>query len=157
MRLFHSFIAVSVCLIIFTTGCSQKRDTMKYGYYYITEEESTQVEDVPSESPTEDAASIPVSDTAYGKASYYADRFHGKSTASGESYDRNKLTAAHLSLPFGTMVRVTNLVNEKQVTVRVNDRGPYSENRIIDLSYKAMEALDGISAGVIEVKIEVLK
>jgi len=52
---------------------------------------------------------------------------------------------------------VTNLVNEKQVTVRVNDRGPYSENRIIDLSYKAMEALDGISAGVIEVKIEVLK
>jgi rare lipoprotein A len=138
-------------------GCSQKSDTLKHGYYYITEEENTLKDDGPSETPTEEDASIPVSDTAYGKASYYADRFHGKSTASGEIYDRNKLTAAHLSLPFGTMVRVTNLVNEKQITVRVNDRGPYSENRIIDLSYKAMEALDGISAGIVEVKIEVLK
>lgn len=92
-----------------------------------------------------------------GKASYYADKFQGRSTASGEPYDRNKLTAAHPKLPFGTRCRVTNLSNGKTVEVRINDRGPFSKSRIIDLSYKAAAQLDGIRAGVFNVKVEVLR
>ncbi len=93
----------------------------------------------------------------YGKASYYADKFQGKPTASGELYDRNKLTAAHKTLPFGTFCRVTNAANKKMVTVRINDRGPFTRGRIIDLSYQAMRLLDGIRAGEIDVMVEVLK
>ena len=93
----------------------------------------------------------------YGKASYYADKFQGKPTASGELYDRNKLTAAHKSLPFGTLCRVTNTANKKTVTIRINDRGPFIRGRIIDLSYQAMRLLDGIRAGEIDVMVEVLK
>ncbi len=94
----------------------------------------------------------------YGKASYYAEKFQGKPTASGELYDRNKMTAAHRTLAFGTLCRVTNTANKKSVTVRINDRGPYANGgRIIDLSYRAMRLLDGIQAGEINVMVEVLK
>lgn len=93
----------------------------------------------------------------YGKASYYADKFQGRATASGELYDRDKLTAAHRTLPFGTLCRVTNTTNKKIVTVRINDRGPHVSGRIIDLSYQAMRLLDGIRAGEIDVMVEVLK
>ncbi|MCI0512323.1 septal ring lytic transglycosylase RlpA family protein [candidate division KSB1 bacterium] len=95
--------------------------------------------------------------TETGRASYYSDQLQGRSTASGEPYDRNKLTAAHRTLAFGTMVRVTNLANGKSVQVRINDRGPFAKNRIIDLSYQAAAEIDGIRAGVFEVKVEVLK
>jgi len=98
-----------------------------------------------------------VANVELGKASYYADKFQGRSTASGELYDRNKLTAAHPKLPFGTRCRVTNLTNGKVVEVRINDRGPFSKSRIIDLSYRAAEQLDGIRAGVFDVKVEVLR
>lgn len=93
----------------------------------------------------------------YGKASYYGDEFHGRKTSSGEVYDRNKLTAAHRTLPFGTVCRVTHLKNKKNVVVRINDRGPFIEGRIIDLSHKAASALDGVREGVMEVKVEILK
>ncbi len=92
-----------------------------------------------------------------GKATYYGNKFHGRKTASGERYDRRKLTAAHTALPFGTMVRVTNLDNGKKVTVRINDRGPLKNGRIIDLSRAAAEAIDMISAGVVRVGIEIVK
>ncbi|MFZ5515886.1 MAG: septal ring lytic transglycosylase RlpA family protein [Candidatus Zhuqueibacterota bacterium] len=92
-----------------------------------------------------------------GKASYYGDKFQGRKTASGELYDREKMTAAHRTLPFGTICRVTNVLNGKSVEVRVNDRGPFSKNRVIDVSYRAMSELDGIHAGLIEVKVEVIK
>src|SRR5690606_20336103 len=82
-----------------------------------------------------------------GKASFYADKFEGSPTASGEKYRHNKLTAAHKPLPFGTRVRVTNLSNNKTVDVVINDRGPYVENRIIDLSKSAAEKLDFINQG----------
>jgi rare lipoprotein A len=98
-----------------------------------------------------------VASVELGKASYYADKFQGKSTASGELYDRNKLTAAHPKLPFGTQCRVTNLANGRTVVVRINDRGPFSKTRIIDLSYRAADQLDGIRAGVFDVKVEVLR
>ncbi|MBS1976024.1 MAG: septal ring lytic transglycosylase RlpA family protein [Bacteroidetes bacterium] len=91
-----------------------------------------------------------------GKASFYADRFEGHLTSSGEKYKAGKLTAAHRTLPFGTKLKVTNLANNKSVEVVVNDRGPFVEGRIIDLSKSAAEKLEYTVQGVAEVKIEVL-
>lgn len=90
-----------------------------------------------------------------GKASFYADKFEGTVTASGEKYRHNKLTAAHKTLPFGTKVRVTNLANDKHVEVVINDRGPYVDGRIIDLSRAAAEALGFENYGLADVKLEV--
>lgn len=94
---------------------------------------------------------------AYGIASYYGADFHGKRTASGETFDQWKLTCAHRDLPFGTRLRVTNLKNEKSVIVRVNDRGPWVAGRMIDLSYAAAQKIDLIRDGVTRVKIEILR
>lgn len=91
---------------------------------------------------------------AYGTASYYSDVFHGRETASGETYDKWAFTCAHRHLPFGTNLVVTNLVNKKSVFVRVNDRGPFVKGRIIDLSYAAAKKIDMIAAGVVKVKVE---
>lgn len=97
------------------------------------------------------ACSPKVSQT--GKASYYADKFDGRKTASGEIFRNQKLTAAHKTLPFGTKVKVTNLNNGKTVKVRVNDRGPFVAGRIIDLSKKAAKKIDIDKEGVAKVKI----
>lgn len=94
--------------------------------------------------------------TQTGKASFYADKFEGRTTASGEKYKHNKLTAAHKTLPFGTKVKVTNLANNKEIEVTINDRGPYVEGRIIDLSKAAAEALGFINLGLADVKMEVV-
>ncbi|MFQ1934671.1 septal ring lytic transglycosylase RlpA family protein [Aeromonas veronii] len=91
-----------------------------------------------------------------GYASYYADRYHGKQTASGELYRNNLNSAAHMELPFGSMVRVTNLANGKSVVVKVNDRGAFKSGRIIDLSKSAFSSIANIREGVIKVKVEVL-
>ena len=91
-----------------------------------------------------------------GNASWYGQKFHNKRTASGEKFDMDKLTAAHRNLPFNTIVRVENLKNGKKVDVRINDRGPSVEGRIIDLSRKAAEKLDMIRDGVVPVRIQVL-
>lgn len=90
-----------------------------------------------------------------GMASWYGHYFQGKKTANGESYDMNGLTCAHRSLPLGSWIRVTNLRNRKSVFVRVNDRGPVPENRIVDLSYGAAKAV-GIN-GIGKVKLETLR
>jgi len=93
-----------------------------------------------------------------GVASYYHDKFNGKKTASGERFSNKDYTAAHKELQFGTKVRVTNLVNKKSVIVTINDRGPFSKGREIDLSKKAfMEISDKKTHGELSVKIEVLK
>ena len=92
-----------------------------------------------------------------GKASYYADRYHGRTTANGEKFDVNKLTAAHKTLPFNTVVRVTNLNNGKSVTVRVNDRGPFVQGRVIDLSPAAARKIDMIRDGVVPVRLDVVR
>lgn len=91
-----------------------------------------------------------------GAASYYGKRFHGRTTANGERFDMHAMTAAHRTLPFGTKVRVTNRNNGKAVIVRINDRGPYSGGRVIDLSRAAAETIGMIRAGVISVNIEVI-
>ena len=94
---------------------------------------------------------------SYGEASYYGPKFHGKKTANGEIFDQNAMTAAHKSLPFGTLCKITNRDNKKSVIVRINDRGPFVGGRILDLSYGAMKMLDGLGAGVIDVRIEIIK
>jgi rare lipoprotein A len=91
-----------------------------------------------------------------GKASFYADKFEGVQTASGEKYRHNKLTGAHKTLPFGTKVRVTNMANNRSVEVTINDRGPYVEGRIIDVSKSAAETLGFVNQGLAEVKLEVI-
>lgn len=91
-----------------------------------------------------------------GRASFYADQFHGHKTANGETFNREKLTAAHPSLPFGTWVRVTNLRNGKDVIVRINDRGPFVKGRIIDLSRGAAKEIGLTQAGTARVKLEAL-
>lgn len=91
-----------------------------------------------------------------GKASYYAEDFHGRKTSNGETYDMYKMTAAHKELPFNTLVRVTNLNNHRSVVVRINDRGPFKPGRIIDLSKGAAQKLQMINDGVIPVKLEIL-
>jgi rare lipoprotein A len=92
-----------------------------------------------------------------GVASFYADKFHGRRTASGEIFDKNKLTAAHRTLPLNSIAMVTNLKNNKKVRVKINDRGPFVSGRIIDLSKRAAEELDFISEGTAKVRIEIIK
>ena len=92
-----------------------------------------------------------------GTASWYGDYFQGKPTASGEPYEMYDMTAAHLTLPLGSFVRVTNLRNGRAVVVRVNDRGPIVPGRIIDLSYSAAEALQFRSKGLQRVRLDVVK
>jgi rare lipoprotein A len=94
--------------------------------------------------------------TLSGVASWYGPGFHGRTTANGERYNMNDMTAAHKSLKFGTMVKVTNETNGKSVVVRINDRGPYVGKRIIDLSKSAAQAIDMIGPGTASVTVEVL-
>ncbi|HTS49271.1 MAG TPA: septal ring lytic transglycosylase RlpA family protein [Bryobacteraceae bacterium] len=99
-------------------------------------------------------AQIPGVET--GLASWYGHPYHGRAAANGEIYDMEKLTAAHRTLPFGTWVRVTNLANTKSVDVRIIDRGPFIDGRIIDLSHAAAQAIDMVGPGVVEVRLDIL-
>jgi len=94
--------------------------------------------------------------TDRGEASYYADKFVGRKTANGEIYRHGKLTAAHRTLPFGTRVRVRRLDTNAEVTVRINDRGPFKRGRIIDLSRSAARKIGLLTVGVADVEIQVL-
>lgn len=89
-----------------------------------------------------------------GEASYYAHKFHGRKTANGERFNMHAMTAAHRSLPFGTVLLVTNLSNDKSIVVRINDRGPFSKKRILDLSYGAAKELGFVHNGVTKVRIQ---
>ncbi|MCW8346429.1 septal ring lytic transglycosylase RlpA family protein [Vibrio sp. ZSDZ65] len=91
-----------------------------------------------------------------GLASWYGSQFHGRLTASGEKYNMRALTAAHKTLPFGTVVRVINTNNNKSVDVKINDRGPYVKGRTIDLSQKAFEKVGSTKQGVVPIRIEIL-
>ena len=91
-----------------------------------------------------------------GVASYYGPGFHGRRTANGERFDMHAMTAAHRTLPFGTLVKVTNLSNGKTTVVRVNDRGPYVGNRVIDLSVAAAKEIGSTGSGTARVNLEVL-
>jgi len=117
-------------LMILTTGCSS-----------------------PQPKPAKHASSYHAS----GKASYYADKFQGRKTASGERFDQKALTGAHRTLRFGTKVKVTNISNGKSVVVRINDRGPFVKGRIIDLSRTAFARIGNPASGTIRVNIAVVR
>lgn len=123
-------------------------------------------QNTPAPDAAEDPADVPV-DEKYrltgeaalelerGKASWYGAQFHGRATASGEAYDKYALTAAHKTLPFGTIVRVRSVKLGREVDVRINDRGPFVSGRVIDVSEAAAEALGLVGAGVLEVSLNV--
>lgn len=92
--------------------------------------------------------------TTVGIASYYANKYHGRQTSSGERYNMHALTAAHRTLPFGSNVKVTNLENDRSVVVRINDRGPFVAGRIIDVSLEAARRLQMVTAGLARVRVE---
>jgi len=98
-----------------------------------------------------------IGDIQYGISSYYAEKFHGRRTANGEIYNMNGLSAAHQTLPLNSIVRVTNLENNKVIDLKINDRGPFIKNRVLDCSYGAAVKLGFIRKGTAMVKIEVLK
>ncbi len=93
----------------------------------------------------------------FGKATWYGKNLHGNKTASGETFDMNALTAAHKTLPFGTIVKVTNLANNKSVNIKINDRGPYGPGRVLDLSSGAFKKIASLGSGIINVQFEVVK
>jgi rare lipoprotein A len=99
---------------------------------------------------------VPAGYVEEGEASWYGAPFHGRQASNGEIYDMNKMTAAHRTLPFETIVRVTNQNNGKSAVVRITDRGPFVNNRIIDLSYAAAREIESIGRGVVPVRVEVL-
>ena len=126
---------------------------------------STDVPETPATSPSAAPAPkrsklapapAPPGYTEEGNASWYGVPFHGRHASNGEIYDMYKLTAAHRTLPFETMVRVTNLNNGKSTVVRITDRGPFVDNRIIDLSFAAAQEVDSVGPGVVPVRVEVL-
>jgi rare lipoprotein A len=110
-----------------------------------------------SSAPTRTAARAGTSELV-GLASYYAEPYHGRKTANGETFDTYEhLTAAHRTLPFNTVVKVKNENNGRDVEVRINDRGPFIDGRIIDLSLKAAREIDMVRAGVVPVKLDIVK
>jgi rare lipoprotein A len=118
------------------------------------EQRAVRVTPVSATIPEADASALK---TQEGVASYYADEFNGRKTSNGEVFDMNKLTCAHLTYPFGTILRVVNLDNGKACEVRVNDRGPFVDNRIIDLSYGAAKEVGLIGPGTARVRLEVIE
>ena len=149
--------------------------TVKYYADANTEKESTMVQNLNMMYENNDK-NVKIGDTSFaetfekemeertqythfqtGMASFYGGKWHGKKTANGEIFNQNSLTAAHRTLPFGTRVKVTNLDNGKSVVVRINNRGPYSNGRIIDLSKAAFAKIANTSKGVTKVKLEISK
>ncbi len=126
-----------ICALVLLSACGHKKVQVK--------------------APRSSSAAISSADLE-GLASYYAEPYHGRKTANGETFDTYKgLTAAHRTLPFNTMVRVTNKSNGRAVDVRINDRGPFIDGRVIDLSLRAAKEIDLVRPGIAPVKLKVLK
>lgn len=138
-RRFHSLALLWLCCA-FAAGCGHR--------IYQSQ--------APSPAPIPQPAPVPGQYVEEGVASWYGIPFNGHRTSNGEIYDMHQFTAAHRTLPFGAVVRVTNLANGKQTEVRVNDRGPFVANRIIDLSLAAAQAIEMIGPGTSPVRLEVI-
>ena len=170
-------LAVLVVLSVFSSGCASRKpiaDRRQPPPSQPTEtpaktansaKRSTDVTEAPATSPSvvpapkrNKSAPVPTPSgyTEEGNASWYGVPFHGRRASNGETYDMYKLTAAHRTLPFETLVRVTNLNNGKSTVVRITDRGPFVDNRIIDLSFAAAQEVDSVGPGVVPVRVEVL-
>lgn len=142
-------LAAGLVILLFFWGCSPAPR------YTVT---GTAEQGMQTKNSSEVLIEKPAPGTKYrGLASYYADKYHGKQTASGEIFDMYGLTCAHNQLPFNTWLEVRNLKNNRTVIVRVNDRGPFIGGRVIDLSYGAAKELEMLKTGVQEVEITVLR
>ncbi len=155
----HRLVHVAAALVLATlvTGCGGQRPIANRPPAPAAPDatapsERAKNDEPASTSPTPHAGE-PVEE---GNASWYGAPFHGRRASNGEVYDMNKLTAAHRTLPFNTVVRVTNLTNGKTTTVRITDRGPFVGNRIIDLSYAAAQEIESIGPGVVPVRLDIL-
>lgn len=158
-----SLLALSGSITLFSVGCAGKRQVSAPppaqplptpNSTSETAKNSTNVP--PPRHAKAPPAPAPVGYTEEGNASWYGNPFHGRHASNGEIYDMYKLTAAHRTLPFETVVRVTNLSNGKTTTVRITDRGPFVDNRIIDLSLAAAREIDSVGPGVVPVRLEVI-
>jgi rare lipoprotein A len=142
-----------LALAIFVTGCSGRKPVVASAppMAPVATPPATADRAIHSTTTPEGGAYI-----EEGNASWYGAPFHGRRASNGEIYDMNKMTAAHRTMAFGTVVKVTNLTNGKTAVVRITDRGPFIENRIIDLSMAAAKAIESIGPGVVPVRLEVI-
>jgi len=143
------FTLVLVALVGFTLVVNEDKITEPV----VTENMVT----VEEETITADRSLVEFVDKGNMKASWYGPGFHGRKTANGEVYDQNSFTAAHKSLKFGTLLKITNLKNNKSVVIRINDRGPYINGRDLDLSKAAASELGMVRKGVAKLKVEEIK
>ncbi len=160
-RLF--FLALSGSVGLFSIGCAAKRPVSAAPPAQPSPTPSSTTESAKNSTSVPPArhaktppTPAPVGYTEEGNASWYGNPFNGHRASDGEIYDMYKLTAAHRTLPFDTLVRVTNLNNGKSTTVRITDRGPFVDNRIIDLSLAAAREIESVGPGVVPVRLEVL-
>jgi len=146
-------------LFLFMIGCSSSRFSSKgtKDKYPHETKKSDRDEKVLEPVTKDEYTNRPVLESQTGVASYYSDKFDGKKTSFGEIFKKNDLTAAHLKYPYNTILRVINLLNNKSVILRINDRKPDFNGRIIDVSYGAAKRLEMLKSGITEVRIEVLK
>jgi rare lipoprotein A len=144
---------LAIALSVVSLGAAQRPNSSESGK---TEAKATQAKGV---APAKPAATKvkPTAPYQVGTASWYGEYFQGKETASGEPYNMYDMTAAHMKLPLGTFVKVTNLRNGRAVVLRINDRGPVVDGRIIDVSYNAARALDFKARGLQRVRLDVVK
>lgn len=148
----HPLLAICLGLLL-SQGCAMLKSPSETA---VPIETTTQPAPSPPAPPEPDKKSAPVEAKLpqTGEASWYGAKHQGKQTASGTTFDQARLTAAHPSLPFGSRIKVTNLSNGKSVEVEINDRGPFAENRIIDLSQAAAKALGMMESGTTTVRLE---
>jgi len=170
----HCLYFLSFLLLLMFSGCGSRRPVagrqpppaQPTETPSATREAGKRSTNVPETSASQPAAApaakrnkpapAPSGYTEEGNASWYGVPFHGRRASNGEIYDMYKLTAAHRTLPFETMVRVTNLNNDKSTVVRITDRGPFVDNRIIDLSFAAAREVESVGPGVVPVRVEVI-
>ena len=156
----HCVTNASIAVLLCATGCLHHRQSVPPVSRRVpppaagTTTSTTPTPTVPSTTPPRTTTPAPIIQGEEGIASWYGYPYHGRRAASGEIYNMYDMTAAHKTLPFGTQVRVHDLDNGRDVTVRINDRGPFVEGRIIDLSYAAAQAMG--MPGLAHVRLEIL-
>jgi len=150
-------LALIICALVFLSACGNKTVRVKAPAFPSKPANPSNSSSSAGSSSSSNSSTASSSELE-GLASYYAEPYHGRKTASGETFDSyGELTAAHRTLPFNTMVRVTNKLNGREVDVRINDRGPFIDGRVIDLSLRAAREIDLVTPGVVPVKLKVLK
>jgi len=146
--------AILIVVVVVSVGCGKKRTTARAPNPPPPRSAGKTPSSAPAKSAKRDSpAPTPTIDDLYGYASWYGEPYHGRRTASGEVYNMHDMTAAHKTLPMGTKVDVKNLDNGKDVQVRINDRGPFIDGRVIDLSYAAAKEIGLIGPGVALVRL----